>query len=408
MSERPRILVGVCGSIAAYKAAELVRLLCKEGVEVRVVLTRGAIRFVSPLTFEVLSGYRVGVDMWAEPRAEHNDHVWLAHNCEMAVVAPCTAATLSRLATGQASTLLTATLLGMDTGSVVLVPAMEEEMWFHQAVQENVRRLRAMGMHVMEPQWGELASGRVGVGRLPEPSRIVEYVLGLLSRKGQLSTMKALVTVGATREYLDSVRFISNASSGQMGVAVARQLARCGAYVHLVCGSVSVPVPVHPRISLYRVDTAHQMLEKAQQLAPEVDIVVGVAAVADYMPSVPFEHKYKGEKLTVELIRTPDILATLAKNKRKGQVFVGFSLESDMEQARESALRKLRTKKLDLVVLNFENKQERTLSSPTIKPVVIEASGREHHLDLMDKEVFAVWLVNRIAELVKGRRNEWT
>lgn len=376
-----KILLGVCGGIAAYKAAFLIRLLVKEGAEVQVVMTPDAVHFITPLTLSTLSGRPVYVEYFDADSGAWNNHVELALWADLLLVAPATAHTLAKFAHGICDNLLVAVYLSAKS-PVWIAPAMDLDMWKHGSTRANIELLESFGNRIVPPGIGELASGLLGEGRLAEPEEIVRLVVGFFEKttdpqesiassiasshaassiesvsagrlSGSLFGKKVLVSAGPTYEAIDPVRFIGNHSSGKMGIAIAEELLRLGADVFLVHGPVYVPLPEpHPRLIIKSVVSASGMFDVCREWFPNMDAVVMAAAVADYTPRDRATKKIKksDEDLTIPLSRTTDILATLGAQKRSGQILVGFALETDDELA--NAQRKLDRKNLDFIVLN--------------------------------------------------------
>ncbi len=345
-----KITLGVTGGIAAYKAVELLRALQAKALDVRVVMTEGAQRFVQPLTFAALSGHRVVTSLWSgeetgEPAMEH---IELARATDALVVAPASADTLARFAAGRADDILS-TLYLATTAPVLLAPAMNVHMWQHPATQANVALLRARGARIIAPEAGELACGMVGPGRLAETGTIVEAVLASLQRSEDLAGETVLVTAGGTREALDPVRFLGNRSSGKMGYALAETAARRGARVLLVSASVALPPP--PGCELIAVTTAAEMRSAVLARLPEASLAVMAAAVADYRPRAVAEEKLRRSgPLTLELEPTEDILAESALRRTPGTLIVGFAAETS--DALASGRAKLLRKGADAIVVN--------------------------------------------------------
>lgn len=347
-----RLLLGVTGGVAAYKAAELARLLIKAGCQVQVVMTPAAQRFIAPITFQALTGRPVRDDLWDTQAEGAMGHIELARWADAIVVAPATADFLARLAVGLADELLTTLCLASDR-PLYVAPAMNRLMWAHPATQDNLARLRSRGVRVLGPDSGEQACGEVGEGRMAEPSRLAAEVLAELAGNGPLTGVHAVVTAGPTREALDPVRYVSNRSSGKQGYALAAALQRLGARVTLISGPVTLPLPSGVR--RVEVESAQQMLEATLQAlagaAVESSLLVGTAAVADYRPLRTAAHKIKKTAQTMDLrmTRNPDILAT-ARERYPGLFIVGFAAET--ERLTEGARAKLERKKLDLVAAN--------------------------------------------------------
>jgi len=387
-----KILLGVTGSIAAYKSALLVRLLVKAGAEVRVVMTPSASDFITPLTLSTLSKHPVLSklsldDHWA-------DHVALGRWADLMLIAPLSCNSLAKMATGQCDNLLMAVYLSA-TCPVMVAPAMDEDMWKHPATRRNLDSLRSFGHSVIPATHGELASGLVGEGRMAEPEAILELVLAHLSQARELNGKRALVTAGPTYEALDPVRYIGNHTSGKMGIAIARALKERGAEVTLVAGPVTVSLDL-PGIKVIKVRSAAEMLLACQSAFPDSDITVMAAAVADYTPVSVADQKIKkqAEEWSLPLQRTQDILKTLGKQKREGQFLVGFALETQHEK--ENALGKLESKNADLIVLNSLNDPGAGFGHDTNKVTIIDRSGKEFAFDTRSKEAVARDIVQHI------------
>lgn len=346
-----KILLGITGGIAAYKSALLVRLLIKAGAEVQVILTPSALAFVSPLTLATLSKRPVFTEYFKPETGEWNNHVELGLWPDLMLIAPLTANTLTKLVTGQSDNLLLATYLSARC-PVMVAPAMDLDMWKHPATQRNVETLQQDGVITIPPGTGELASGLSGEGRMAEPEEQFAQIEAFFSTKKLLDGVEVLLTAGPTHEALDPVRFIGNHSSGKMGFALAKALSKRGAKVHLVHGPVSIPTPIHPTIELYPVVSASEMLERSQQLFPQVRWAICAAAVADYRPEVINKEKIKKqeERIQLTLVKNPDILRTLGHSKKQNQIVIGFALETENEL--ENARKKLETKQADMMVLN--------------------------------------------------------
>ena len=343
-----RILLGVSGGIAAYKAAELTRLLRSEGAEVRVVMTAGAREFVVPLTFQALSGNPVRCNLFDPAHEAAMGHIELARWADLILAAPASANLIARLAHGLADDLLTTLCLAAD-GPLAVAPAMNQAMWRHPATQDNISRLVARGVLLWGPAEGAQACGDTGPGRLLEPAELLERAIGTLCF-GLLAGVRALVTAGPTREPIDSVRYVGNRSSGKMGYALAQALREQGATVTLVSGPTALPTP--PGVGRVDTETAAQMHDAVLARVADCDLFVGCAAVADYRPTAPAPGKIKksAEHLALDLVRTPDILATVAA--RLGRPFtVGFAAET--ERVVEQAEAKRRAKGVDVIAANL-------------------------------------------------------
>jgi phosphopantothenoylcysteine decarboxylase/phosphopantothenate--cysteine ligase len=402
-AERPyegaRILLGVTGGIASYKSAWLARLLTKAGAEVDVVMTRAAAEFVGAITFEALTGRPVHTELFETGRAL--DHIKLARAANAIVVAPATADFLARAATGQADDLLTACLLAAN-GSVLLVPAMNDHMWAHGQTQRNVAHLRELKYRVIDPDEGMLAAGEgSGPGRMPEPEAIFAHVGRVLEPVAPLTGRHVLVTAGPTREAIDPVRFISNHSSGKMGVAIASAAWRRGAEVDLVAGPLSVAIPsvlrTHP------VESTEQMSDVIGRLLPEADVLVMAAAPADFRPTTPAKSKIKkaGAAPTLTLSNTIDILAETKRARRAGAVVVGFALETD--DAVAHGRDKLESKDLDLIVVNDATEPGAGFGVDTNRVTILSRRGGEERLPLLPKTAVADAILDRVERLIGGR-----
>jgi len=345
------ILLGVTGGIAAYKAPDLVRRLRERGAEVQVVMSRGAQQFITPMTFQAVSGRPVRTDLWDEAAEASMGHIELARWADLVLIAPTTADTLSKLAAGLAGDLLSTVCLATEA-PLVLAPAMNRQMWANPATQSNLEILRARGVQILGPGEGDQACGETGAGRMLEPLEIAEAVAALAGTDGPLSGVALMITAGPTREPVDPVRFISNRSSGKMGFALAEQAARMGARVMLVSGPVSLVTP--PGVQRVDVETAEQMHQAVHENIAGVDIFVGAAAVSDYRVAQPADHKIKktAEHLSLELVRNPDILASVSNLEPGKRPFtVGFAAET--ENLEDYARGKLSAKSLDLIAANL-------------------------------------------------------
>lgn len=392
-----RILLGITGSIAAYKAAVLCRLLKTAGADVRVVMTPLAKQFITPLTMATLSKNPILVEFFDPENGAWNSHVALGEWADCYLIAPATANTLAKMATGVADNLLLTTYLSARC-PVVVAPAMDLDMYAHEATQQNLRTLAARDVRIVEPEEGELASGLQGKGRMAEPDRIAAFVGGLLDEKKKtLAGKRLIVTAGATIEAIDPVRFISNHSSGKMGYAIAGELAARGAAVTLVTGRTSLPTPA----GVERVDvlSAAEMYEAAVGAFDASDGAVMCAAVADYTPAHVSDTKIKkGDGgLTIELRRTRDIAAELGARKG-GRVLVGFALETDDEEAHAEA--KLTKKNFDFIVLNSLRDPGAGFRGDTNKVTLIDRAGREE-LPLMSKREVAARIADKLETILK-------
>ena len=385
------IILGITGSIAAYKAAMLCRLLVKEGAEVRVIMTPLAKQFITPLTMATLSKHPILVEFFNPENGEWNSHVSLGEWADLLLIAPATANTLAKMTTGIADNLLLTTYLSARS-KVAIAPAMDLDMYAHVTTQQNIETLRGRGVAVIEPAAGELASGLVGKGRMAEPEEIVEQVNALFEERKTLSNRHFIVTAGATIEPIDPVRYITNHSTGKMGYAIAEELAARGARVSLISGRTTLPVPR----GVERVDvlTAEDMYNATVERWAEADGAVMCAAVADYTPKSVADTKLKksDDDMTIELRRTKDIAKALGENKGE-RMLVGFALETDNEEA--NAEGKLERKNLDFIVLNSLRDEGAGFRGDTNKVTLIDRAGREEHPLMTKREVAAV-IVDKI------------
>ena len=400
-----RVALGVCGGIAAYKAAEVLRGLQRSGCSVRVAMTRRACEFVQPLTFRALSGSHVIVDDYAPDNPDPIAHITFSQSVDLLIVAPATANILAKFANGIADDFLTSTYLAC-TSPVLVAPAMNTSMWQHAATQRNLTQLRADGVHIVEPDAGEMACGTIGPGRLSEPDRIVAAALEILSQpiSGDLNGERFLITVGATREEIDPVRFISNRSSGKMGFALADAAYRRGAQVVAIAGTTSVEPP--RGITVIRVNSAQEMSSAVLQEIDKATVFVGAAAVADYKPSNRTDQKIKkhSASLTLELERTPDILAQVSSNRNEGTLVIGFAAET--ENVLSHAESKLRSKHLDAIVANDITRPDSGFDSNNNAVTILTAANLVSPLELplMSKADTA----NRILDVIVRLRSEKT
>lgn len=391
MLQGKKILLGISGSIAAYKSAILVRLLIKAGAEVKVVMSPAAEHFIAPLTLSTLSKNDVlsalsENDSWA-------NHVMLGRWADVMLIAPLSCNTLAKMAQGLCDNLLMAVYLSA-TCPVITAPAMDEDMWKHPATRANINRIEQYGNKVIPVEKGELASGLNGEGRMAEPEHILTYLQQYFSKSADLAGKKVLVTAGPTYEAIDPVRFIGNHSSGKMGIAIARECMARGASVTLVCGPSSQPLPAG--VNAIRVTSAADMYEACMQIFPDNDIAVMCAAVADYTISNPATQKIKKDNssLVLELEKTKDILKAMGEQKKSNQVLVGFALETNNEK--EYALKKLSSKKADMIVLNSLNDPGAGFGHDSNKIVIFDRNGQEYSFDSKLKTDVATDIINSI------------
>jgi phosphopantothenoylcysteine decarboxylase/phosphopantothenate--cysteine ligase len=393
-------VLGVGGGIAAYKSAELARALMERGLRVQVVLTSAAEKFITPLTFAALTGHKVITDLFASASSEETlssavEHIAVAQDNDILVIAPATADLLARLAHGLANDFLTTTYLAF-TGPVVLAPAMNNNMWMHPATQANLGILRNRGHLIIEPEEGLLACGTTGPGRLAEPERIADIVAGLSSHRRDLEGETVLVTAGPTEEPLDPVRFISNRSSGKMGYALAQAAVQRGARVILVSGPVRLPEPAG--VSVIHVRTATEMRDAVMEHLAEAGIIVKSAAVADYHLSRVPQHKVKktAARISLDLDPTPDILAELGQ-KKGDRLLIGFAAET--ENLTESARQKLKTKNCDMVVANLVNQEGTGFESDQNEVVLVLRTGETIPIARAPKREIADRIFDQVMKL---------
>lgn len=385
-----KILLGVTGSIAAYKSAELTRLLVKAGAEVQCILTKEAAEFITPLTLATLSKKKVLIDYYDSKTGLWNNHVELGLWADLMLIAPVTANTIGKMAHGICDNLLLACYLSARC-SVVVCPAMDLDMFAHPTTQQNLETLSALGVKVMEPRSGELASGLSGKGRLPEPIEIVQFVGTFLEKKALLKGKKVLITAGPTREALDPVRFFSNHSTGKMGYALAEAAEEQGAEIYMISG----PVHLKPRKSwnTVHVEIAEEMDDQVRKLHPEMDIAIFSAAVADYSPTEVFKEKIKKKEhtLTLTLKKNPDVAFNAGGQKKSSQIHLGFALETSPDPT--YAKEKLKKKNFDLIVFNSLSDKGAGFAHDTNQVHVFSKDGWSKSFPLMDKKALAKELI---------------
>jgi phosphopantothenoylcysteine decarboxylase/phosphopantothenate--cysteine ligase len=392
--QKKKIIVGVCGSIAAYKAAVFIRLLIKQGAEVRVVMTASASDFITPLTLATVAKSPALSKFEKNKDGEWNNHVELGLWADLLVIAPATANTIGKMANGLCDNLLLATYLSARC-PVLIAPAMDLDMYQHPAVKKNIESLISFGNQIIHAEYGELASGLVGTGRMAEPEHIVSFIKDGFLESMDLTGKNVLITAGPTHEAIDPVRFIGNHSSGKMGYAIAEEMAGRGAKVHLVSGPSSQKIS-HGNIYKVNVNSANQMYEACSEVFASSDIVVLSAAVADYKPSVYFDQKVKkkDEELQISLVKTIDIAASLGKEKKDGQIIVGFALETENEI--DNAGQKLDKKNFDFIVLNSLNDQGAGFGHDTNKITIIDRDNKPKKFKLKSKKEVATDIVNEV------------
>lgn len=393
------ILLGVTGSIAAYKAAVLVRTLVKEGAEVKVVMTEMAKQFITPLTMATLSKSPVLVEFYNPENGDWNSHISLGMWADAYLIAPASANTIAKMATGVADNLLLTTYLSARC-PVVVAPAMDVDMFLHVATQQNIETLVKRGVKIIDPNSGELASGLEGKGRMAEPDEIVSSLTEMFSDDGNMKGIKVLVNAGPTRESIDPVRYISNHSTGKMGYAIAAEFANRGADVTLVSGPVEAR-KAHPAVKVINVVTAAQMYDATTaEYNKGADVTVLCAAVADFTPSKQEQNKVKRGSVnwSLELEPTRDIAAAIGKNKKEGSLVAGFALETDHEHS--NALSKLDRKGLDLIILNSLNDAGAGFGTDTNKISIIARGGDTVHYPLKSKEQVAGDIADYIENLL--------
>ena len=404
MLKEKTIILGVTGSIAAYKAANLASLLKKQQADVHVIMTKNAGEFITPVTFETLTGNKCLMDTFDRNFQFEVEHVELAKRADLVLVAPATANVIAKLAHGLADDMLTTTILAC-TCPKYIAPAMNTRMYGNPVTQDNIKLLERYGWHVLEPAVGRLACGDTGAGKFPDESWILQWVQRELAMEKDMEGMKVLVTAGPTMEALDPVRFLSNHSTGKMGYAIAKICMLRGAKVTLVSGRTNLEPPVG--IKLVPVTSAQEMFEAVSRVSHEQDFVIKAAAVADYRPRVKAEEKIKKKdgELFLELERTVDILGWLGENKRPGQVLCGFAMET--EHMLENARGKLLKKKADVIAANNVKVQGAGFGTDT-NVVTLVTEKEEQELMLMSKEEVAVKLTDLLLEIyrVKNQQEE--
>jgi phosphopantothenoylcysteine decarboxylase/phosphopantothenate--cysteine ligase len=399
MERGKKILLGVTGSIAAYKSILLVRQFIKAGAEVKVVMTAAAKDFVTPLSLSTISKNKVLIDL-SEENSWAN-HVELGRWADVMIIAPASCNTLAKMANGLCDNLLLATYLSA-TCPVIVAPAMDEDMWNHPSTKNNLEKIKSFGNKIIPVETGELASGLYGKGRMAEPETIIQFIEKIFFLNKDLEGKKFLVTAGPTYESLDPVRFIGNRSSGKMGIAIAEELAERGAKVDLILGPSSLKTN-NTNIAVHHVESASQMYDECVKLFADANAAIMSAAVADYTPVIISKEKIKkaNDTLTLELKKTKDILKTLGQQKKKGQILVGFALENNNEK--EYAVGKLEAKNADMIVLNSLNDVGAGFSFDTNKITIFEKSGIEINYERKSKQQVAKDIVDRLINLLYAK-----
>lgn len=395
-TKKPCIVLGVTGGIAVYKACELLRLLQKRGIDVFVVMTQNACRFVAPLTFETLSGHPVAVDTFDRPQTWEVEHIALAKRADLFMIAPATADIIGKMACGIADDMLSTTVMA-TRAPVLIAPAMNTGMWKNAAVQQNVKTLQARGVEFVMPVSGHLACGDSGTGKMEDVEIIAEHACKMLFIKKDMKGMRVMVTAGPSREALDPVRYISNRSSGKMGYAIAQAAQRRGAEVTLLSGPVSILPP--QGVKFVPFTTTQELLDKARAFVKEQDILIQAAAPADYRAKEIAPQKIKkqsGEPVTFTLVENPDVAATLGHEKREGQVFVGFAAETNDVIAH--AQDKLVRKNLDMIVANDVTRPGAGFDVDTNIVTLITGEGQEA-LPMMTKAEVADQILDHVMKL---------
>ncbi len=395
-TKKPCIVLGVTGGIAVYKACELLRLLQKRGIDVFVVMTQNACRFVAPLTFETLSGHPVAVDTFDRPQTWEVEHIALAKRADLFMIAPATADIIGKMACGIADDMLSTTVMA-TRAPVLIAPAMNTGMWENAAVQQNVKTLQARGVEFVMPVSGHLACGDSGTGKMEDVEIIAEHACKMLFIKKDMKGMRVMVTAGPSREALDPVRYISNRSSGKMGYAIAQAAQRRGAEVTLLSGPVSILPP--QGVKFVPFTTTQELLDKARAFVKEQDILIQAAAPADYRAKEIAPQKIKkqsGEPVTFTLVENPDVAATLGREKREGQVFVGFAAETNDVIAH--AQDKLVRKNLDMIVANDVTRPGAGFDVDTNIVTLITGEGQEA-LPMMTKAEVADQILDHVMKL---------
>ena len=391
MLKGKKIILGITGSIAAYKAILIVRLLVKAGAEVKVIMTAAAEDFVSSLTLSTLSNNEVLYKL--SDNASWANHVMLGRWADIMLIAPLTCNTLSKMANGGCDNLLMAVYLSA-TCPVVVAPAMDEDMWHHMSTKQNLSKIKSFGNKIIPVSYGELASGLIGDGRMAEPAEVINWLGQFFTQSQELKGRNVLVTAGPTYESIDPVRFLGNHSSGKMGIALANECKKRGAAVTLICGPVSEQLP--DDINIVKIRSANEMYEACISVFPKMDITIMAAAVADYtaLEIAPQKIKKEDSNFSIEFTRTKDILKKMGELKSSSQVLVGFALETNNEK--ENALKKLKAKNADMIILNSLNDEGAGFGYNTNKITIFDKAGKEYFFDTKSKEEIATDIINTI------------
>ena len=398
MLQGKKIVLGITGSIAAYKACYLIRGLIKQGAEVQVIITPAGKEFITPLTLSTLTGKPVVSEFFDRRDGSWHSHVQLGLWADAMIIAPASASTIGKMANGVADNMLITTYLSMKA-PVFVAPAMDLDMYAHPSTQKNLETLRSYGNYIIEPGIGFLASKLEGKGRMEEPENIIKVLESFFAERADLQGKKVLITAGPTYEKLDPVRFIGNYSSGKMGIALAEECAERGALVELICGPVGIKAN-HPNITRTDVESAEQMYQVAKKIFPDTDAAILCAAVADFTPAIVAENKIKreGNKLILELEPTKDIAKALGQMKKQGQVMVGFALETNDEE--NHAKEKLQKKNLDFIVLNSLQDEGAGFQHNTNKVTLIDKDSKTC-FPLKSKKEVAKDIVNKLVSIIK-------
>lgn len=402
MLKGKKIVLGITGSIAAYKACLLIRMLIKQGAEVQVVITPAGKEFITPITLSALTSKPVVSEFFSQRDGTWHSHVALGLWADLMVIAPASASTIAKMAHGVADNMLLTTYLSMKA-PVMVAPAMDLDMYAHAATQANLQTLRGYGNHIIEPGTGFLASHLEGKGRMEEPENIMKHIEDFFRRQDTLSDKTILVTAGPTYEKIDPVRFIGNYSSGKMGMALVEECLERGAHVKLVLGPVNIPVPHHPRLEVVNVESAAQMHEASVVLFPKSDVAILSAAVADFTPETTADQKIKrkGDELNITLKPTKDIAAELGKLKTEQQVLVGFALETHDESA--NAQSKLQRKNFDFIVLNSLNDKGAGFKVDTNKITIIRPEAKKEY-PLKSKTEVAADIIDELELTIASKK----